>query len=257
MKDNICSQSKKTGIATIINPSAIDLGGSLRRGRNFAITDNYMPEDMTWYNGTMLSVCNANDKIYPITIETGYITRSLSPRNFGLKYPKGDTPFDQQFGGYYVIGRGSALAYTGENLYLWGISHRSTKTIAKGPEFRSYAQLYELKNFRAIPIGERNYFSDGEEHAYSLEFDGQHLYMSGADTDTLYIVDENTGTPYPIGEWHFTRIPEGFRKNEFGDIHDIKKNTSGSIDITGITFDGYDMFAVDAFTNSLYKLERN
>ena len=51
-------------------------------------------------------------------------------------------------------------------------------------------------------------------------------------------------------------MPEGFTRHELGDILNIEANTRGSIWITGLAHDGTDMFAVDGFTNKLYKLER-
>ena len=180
---------------------------------------------------------------------------------FGLYHPKDDTEHGREFGGYPVIGSPIAIAHTEQNFYMWGKTQRSNQLTSRG--FGTFGALYEITDLRkAKPIGEPKYSAEeGESHAYSLCYDGEYLYMSGADTQSLYIIDPKTADLYLIGKWQFTKMPEGFSEHPTGGILNMTdpeypQGIIGQIYITGITFDGTDMFAVESFTNGLYKLEK-
>ena len=242
---------RETGIAKIVNRNAKNLGGS------FIIYEIEF-KDMTWNPNTnqMLGVDHRGDgSILYINLQNGYAEGPISKKAFGLYHPKDDTEHGREFGGYPIIGSPIAIAYTEGNFYMWGISGRSVELNKRG--FKSFGALYEIPNLStATPVGDPKFYGEGEAHATSLCHDGQFLYMSGLDTGALYILDQQTAKLYFIAEWHFTQMPEGFKLNKFGRIHDIERKVNGNIWIQGITFDGTDMFAVESFTNGLYKLEK-
>ena len=242
---------------------AKDLGGSFSQGRGFTQVLYVSPTDMTWHpdgNGVMLAVCPVLDSIVTIDLETGFAGRITFDKDFCLRVPEDD----ENFGGRPVIGSGRALAWTDQGLYMWGVSLRSTQMVDRG--HRSFGGLYQIsENLRcATPVGSPVYFGqpsegspypdEGEAYAYSFCFDGEHLYMSGADTRALYVIDRNTGDLTFVADWHFSELPSGFAFHEFG-ILDIERNSIGGIWITGLAFDGQDMFAVCSFTDGLYIVE--
>lgn len=256
---------RETGEAFMINAGAKDLGGSFSQGRGFTQVLYVSPTDMTWHpDGQMLAICPVLDSIVTIDLETGLAGRITFNKDFCLRFPEGDSEFDREFGGYPVIGAGRALAWTDNGLYMWGISLRSTRIVDKG--YRSFGGLYEISdNLRcATPIGSPVYFGqpsegppypdEGEAYAYSFCSDGEHLYMSGADTRALYIVDRNTGELTFVADWYFSEPPPGYAFHELG-LLDVEENVLGGIWITGLTFDGQDMYAVCGFTDALYIVE--
>ena len=249
---------KRTGEAVMVNGGAKNLGGSFTSSRGFTQVLYVSPSDMTWHpDGQMFAVCPVLDSIVTIDLETGLAGRITFDKDFCLRYPEGDSEFDHEFGGYPVIGAGRALAWTEQGIFMWGISLRSTQLNERG--FLSFGGLYELSdNWRcAIPIGEPVYFgeSDGSEgYAYSFCSDGEHLYMSGADTSALYVIDVDTGALTFVADWHFSEPPPGYAWHELG-IHDLEADVLGGIWITGLAFDGQDMYAVCGFTDALYIVE--
>ena len=257
---------KNTGKATI-NSSEPNLGGSFHGGRSFTQVLHTRPNDMTWnpQKNQMLATCPVLDSIVSIDINSGLVGRITFDKDFCLIYPEGDTEFDKKFGGSRVIGAGTALAYTDTGLYMWGISRRSDEHAYQG--WRSYGALYKIENLRcATPIGDPIFFGPKPEdappdpekqeaYAYTLCYDGQHLYMSGAHTNGLYIINTETGVPIFIAKWDFIEYPSGYTSHELG-VLNIEENTVGGIWITGLAFDGQDMFAVCSFTDGLYKLEK-
>ena len=251
---------KETGEAVKVNPGAKDLGGSFSQGRGFTQVLYVSPSDMTWdpIGQQMFAVCPVIDSIVAIDLETGLAGRISWKKDYCLRYPEGDTDFDKEFGGYPVIGGGIALAWTHQGIYMWGMSRRSTALNERG--FPSFGAFYEISDnwTCAIPVGDPVEFGQGkigESHAYSLcEANGQ-LYMSGADTRALYIVDPNTGDLTLVADWAFSEIPQGYAIHESGGIHDLENDVLGGIWITGLTFDGQDMFAVCGFTDALYIVE--
>lgn len=256
---------RETGEALMINPGAKDLGGSFSQGQVFTQVLYVSPSDMTWHpDGQMFAVCPVLDSIVTIDLETGLAGRITFDKDFCLRYPEGDSEFDHEFGGYPVIGAGRALAWTDQGIYMWGISLRSTDIVDRG--YRSFGALYEISdNLKcATPVGSPVFFGqptegppypdEGEAYAYSFCFDGEHLYMSGADTSALYVIDVDTGALTFVADWHFSEPPPGYALHELG-IHDLEADVLGGIWITGLAFDGQDMFAVCSFTDGLYIVE--
>ena len=258
---------KETGIATIINWGARDLGGSFSNGRGFTQVLYVSPTDMTWHpDGKMLATCPILDSIVSIDLETGLAGRITFNKDFCLRHPEGDTDFHREFGGYPVIGGANALAWTNQGLYMWGISRRNMQLVDRG--YRSFGAFYKISTYLkcATAIGSPIFFGqptkgpdypdEGEAYAYAFSFDEEHLYMSGAFTHALYIINQQTGSLHFIANWHFTTMPEGYKTYESGGILNIEKNALEQIQITGLAYDGIDMFAIESSTNALYKLER-
>ena len=279
---------RNTGVAAFVNPGAMDLGGSFRQGRNFTQVLHVSPSDMAWHSegqGVMLAVCPVLDSIVSIDLETGFAGRITFAEDFCLRFPEGDSDFDREFGRYPVIGSGSALAWTGQGLYMWGISGRSNQLVERG--YRSFGQLYKIAgNLQcATPIGNPVFYGqptegplypdEGEAHATSFCFDGKHLYMSGANTQSLYILDQLIGELYFVAKWIYAELPLGhaIHEKETGQDtfltempsdHDgtlycyrnIEENTCFDFpDITGLAFDDVNMYAVCGFTDALYIVE--
>ena len=247
--------NRETGAAKIVNPSARDLGGSFKGGRTFTQVYAVSPWDMAWIpapkdsrvsqTGNMIAICPVMDALVVIRLNTGIAGRIHGQSDYCLRTENGDK----------IIGGAGGLSYNGSDLYMIGTARYSNRD-GRPP----FAELFQVSgNFRcAIRISENppQQFDVGESTPYALAFDTEYLYMSGANTQALYIINQQTGKAHFIATWHFTPMPKGFRVNRAGDIHDIENNINGNIWITGIAFDGLNMYAVDAFTNGLYKLEK-
>ena len=249
-----------TGLAEIVNTGATNLGGDFRQGRGFTQTNYVAPVDMTYDGTAMYAICPVIDSVVSIDLETGFAGRITFDKDFCLRYPEGET-----FSGSVVIGAGKAIVSTPNGYYMWGVSGRSQAFINNG--HRSFGAFYQLSNNLrcATPIGDRvhygqpsvgEYPDEGETHAYSLEYDGQYICMSGADTQSLYILNELTGKTTLISKWSFAETPDGYEIHEGFGILDIEQNTYGGLWITGLAYDGQTMFAICGFTDRLYKLER-
>ena len=247
---------RNTGIATFVNRGAMNLGGDFSQGRSFTQVLYVEPTDMTWipfpdhyvkgvdyfdgYTGNMVASCPILDSIVFINIDTGTAGRLSRLRDFCLTTENGSPQ--------YAGPRG--LAFDGEELFTGALLLDSPKNNAE--------LLRVTGNYRcASPLNENPLnFGVGEAAPYALCFDQQYLYMSGSDTRALYIIDRHIGTAHFVADWYFVEMPEGFRTHELGDILNIKENMRGNIWITGLAHDGTDMFAIEAFTSGLYKLER-
>ena len=260
------SLNRHTGTATIINPSAIDLGGSFR-GRSFTKVYGVNPNDMAWDSTTnqMLATCGLLDRIVLIDLDTGEAIRITTNNIFNVLKEQGHR---------FSSPRG--IAYDGIQLFIAGVtpypsSHNPTPRNAELLKVSNNLK-YAQQIFETPPIQ----FNAGETTPYALCFAEGYLYMSGADTDSLYIIDRETGVAYFIAKWYYTQIPIGHAIHnketgkdtsltEMPPDHDgtqycyrnIQRNLCVDFpDITGLAFDGIDMFAIDARTNGLYKLEK-
>lgn len=250
---------RHTGIAEFVNRSAIDLGGSFRGGRTFTQVLRVSPKDMTWikapdhyvegidfpmganYKGDMFASCPVLDSIVFINLKTGYASRMTFKRHLNLLNEDGSPK--------YAAPRG--LANDGETVYSTGVLLDSPRDDAE------LLRVIPGTFTQAYPINETpRSLSVGESSPRTMCFDGQHLYMSGADTNVLYIIDRQTGLAHFVADWYFAPMPDGFRRHELGDILNIEEDVRGNIWITGLAHDGVDMFAVEGFTDALYKLEK-
>ena len=241
-----------TGSATFVNRGAINLGGTFHGGRNFTQVGYVSPKDMTWIPHTqeMIAICPVLDAIVSIDIETGLAGRITGKDDFCLRTEDG----------YRVLGAGNAISFDGLDFYMIGTTQYS---VSDGRPF--LAQLFQLSdNLRcAIPLTDNPpiQFDVSESNPYALCSDGEHLYMSGGGNQALYIMNRQTGVAYLIAHYHFTPMPEGFSKHPNGNILNMTdpeypQGIVAQIQVTGLAFDGTDMFAVESFTNGLYKLEK-
>ena len=250
---------RDTGKAKRVNPGAMDLGGSFRQGRNFTQVKNVSPKDMAWlpppsdptqappgYIGEMLAICPVIDSIVGISVEGGFASRINWEKGYCVLNQTQDTILEP-----YID---SAIAIT---------HHNSNFIIAGRYQGSQSTQIFQVSgNFRcATPLVQNApiNFNSNESHPYTLCSDGQYLYMSGADTQSLYILNPFTGEAILISAWEFVTIPEGYEVHDFRpdgqDIFDKDANTYGGLWITGLTFDRQNMFAICAYTDTLYKLE--
>ena len=239
---------------------------------------------MTWHpDGFMLAICPVIDSIVTIDLETGLAGRITFQKDFCLRYPEGDSDFDKEFGGYGVIGAGRALAWTEQGLYMWGKTGRSNQLVERG--YKSFGQLYKIgENFQcATPVGNPIFYGrteaehdaaiqafydgkaahpalpdEGEAHASTFCFDGQHLYASGIDTRRLYIVDRMTGELHFVAKWEYAETPHGYEKHELGGYLNIEENVLAqwAPSVIALAFDGQEMYAIESFTQALYRVER-
>ena len=237
---------RDTGVAAFVNRSARNLGGSFH-GRNFTQVLHVFPTDMTWIpnpdnnTGSMMASCPMLDSIVLLDIETGFANRISWLRDFGLTNEDGSPQFAGPRG----------IAFDGQELFIGAVRLDSDRNDAEllrvGRGHYTYAE----------PLSENPLnFNVGEPNPIALCFDEQNLYMSGGDTHALYMIDPQTNISHYVADWYLTQVPEGFKKHRLGGILNIEENTYSIINITGLAHDGTDMFAVDAFTNKLYKLER-
>ena len=112
-----------------------------------------------------------------------------------------------------------------------------------------------------------------EGYAYSLCFDGEFVYMSGAHTDSLRIVNLDTGESFFVANWHLAEMPPGYviHNKETGEDTDFTEFPEEGLysyrnvaenylfhepSITGLAFDGENMFAICGITDALYKVGR-
>ena len=247
---------RHTGVAEFVNRSARDLGGSFH-GRNFTQVLHVEPRDMTWvtppdhlieginyplgYTGDMFASCPVLDSIVHINIETGSAGRMSWERDFHLTNEDGSPQYAGPFG----------IAFDGQDIFIGAVfldsDRKNAELLRVNPNIPAYAK----------PLNENPLtFGVGEYYPRALCFDQQHLYMSGSDTKTLYIIDRQTGIAHFVADWYFAPMPKGFKANHIGGIHDIEGKMHGNIWITGLAYDGTNMLAVDSFTNKLYRLER-
>ena len=231
-----------TGVAAFVNHSARNLGGSFH-GRSFTQVLHVEPRDMTWIPSanSMMASCPVLDSIVFLNIETGFASRMSWLRDFGLTNEDGSPQ--------YAGPRG--IAFDGQELFIGAVRLDSDRKNAELLHIN--IPIYQ----HAKPLSENPLtFNVGETSPRALCFDQQYLYMSAGDSHALYIIDRQTSLAHYVADWHFTTMPKGFTTHRLGDIFDIKNNTRGNIQITGLAYDGTDMLGVDAFTNKLYKLER-
>ena len=252
--------NRDTGAAAFVNPGAMDLGGSFRQGRGFTQVLYVEPTDLVWlpppldpaqgppgYVGEMLAICPILDSIVSIDIETGFAGRINWEKGYCVLNETRDTVLEP-----HII-HATALTHDGIGVVMSGITDVSVNS-----GFRS-AELFRVSgNFRcATPVNSNplQNFGVGESHVYTLCFDGEYLYMSGADTQSFYVLNRWTGEGTFISKWAFAEMPLGYEVHEDFGVFDVKENAYGGIWITGLAFDGQNMYAVCSFTNALYIVE--
>jgi len=276
---------KNTGIAEYVNKSAIDLGGSFKGSKNFIRLKGVSPTDMTWvpphksyiegidypigYLGTMMAICPVTDQLLGIDIKTGYAmgTRDKSQfcitdednapigGNVTLAY-QGHLIPNNSGGTTFFMTAGSRIA---TRLYMTTGNRCATdlglKWGSKYPENREGWDGVMLR-VKTYPPAAPN-FDVGEAFPTALCYDNNNLYMSGADTQSFYQLNTETGQATLIGRWNYAKGTPGVEKSQYdkNQWKNTYKNAYSFIQITGLAFDNKHMYAVDAFTNALYKVE--
>ena len=257
---------RETSVASMVNRGASDFGGTFDQGRSFTKVFGVSPSDLAWRadTGEMLAVCPVIDSIVGMDIESGVAIRINREDDYCLLNEDG----------YPRIGSGVALGYDGITFYMAGITRFSNED---GRE--PLSELYRISgNLRcATRVGSAIQFDVGEYSPTSMCFDGENMWMAGSVTKSLYVLDLETGRAIFVAEWRYAVLPLGHYiqdKNTGLDSglvempldHDGRNysyvNISENIgfdfpDITGIAFDGQDMYAVDSFTDALYRVGRN
>lgn len=242
------------GLFTVDRSTGVAAGGGrlggFARGQNFTQTLNFSPRDMVWVSETetMLAVCGVLDSILRINLETGRAERLTFERDFCLRTDDG----------YPVIGAGTGLGFDGETLYMTSVS-RGSQPPREGetePWYRHVSEFYSIdSSYRcATFIGSVGSADLERIEATALCFDGQFMYMAG-EQSSFSIIDRETGFVHLIAEWSFVSLPEGYAVHELG-ILNIEENAVSRVDVTGLAYDGENMYAVESFTDALYLLER-
>ena len=254
---------RNTGVAEFVNPGAMNLGGDFRQGRGFTQVLYVQPWDMAWitpsedsvegidypvgYIGEMLAICPVIDSIVTIDIQTGFAGRINWEKGYCVLNAAQDTVLEPR------IIDARAMTHDGMDLFMAGVTDASK-------DFHNRVQFFRVSgNFRcATPLSDNPLplSGGGELYSYALCFDDQNMYMADAYAKGLYMIDRETGEAIFVAEWSFVEMSEGYERHPLGDILNVKENARGSIDITGLAFDGQTMFAVDSFTDALYKLEK-
>ena len=244
---------KETGLATVVNGSAIDLGGSFRGGRSFTQVYGVDPWDMVWlpspegYEGVMLAACPKIRQIVEINLETGFAERLTSRKGYCLLDESRTSELEEEV----VLARG--LGFLDGKLYASGVKERN---IAPNPRI---VEIFELGvNFRClIDLPQGDGAGIGPWAPLAMSSDGRQMYMAGEGPYGLYVLDLDTGKQTLVAEWYIPVLPDGYTRYDPYYYHHVESNTMGRIDITGLAFDGEEMYAVDHWTNALYVLERN
>ena len=252
----LCTVDRETGKASIVNPSAYNLGGSFGRGRGFTQVLGVRPNSMAWIpdQNAMVTLCPVLDTIVGIDLERGYATRGSWDEGFCIE------------GTDERVDAGFALGYDGKTLWM--------------PVDRLYEFVEDTT--RCVKLSNMpDVFHDGPGTVYpqSMSWDGENMYLSGSfRTNALHILDLQTGIPMEVGKWRYAELPPGVvitDKNIYKDVSDLTQmpedrvdgstygywnQTEGYVfdfpDVTGIAFDGQNMYAVCHFTDALYRLER-
>ena len=242
---------KETGLATVVNGSAIDLGGSFRGGLSFTQVYGVDPWDMVWlpppdgYEGVMLATCPKLRQIVEIDLETGFAKRLTRNKGYCLLDESRTTVFEEEV----VLSRG--IGFLNGQLYASGVKERN---IAPNPRIvEIFLVGYNFRCFLDLPQADGA--GIGPWAPLAMSSDGHQMYMAGEGPYGLYVLDLDTGKQTLVAEWYIPVLPDGYTRYDAYYYHHIESNTMGRIDITGLAFDGEQMYAVDHWTNALYVLE--
>ncbi len=242
---------KETGEATVVNGSAIDLGGSFRGGLSFTQVYGVDPWDMVWLpppdgiKGSMLATCPKLRQIVEIDLETGFAKRLTRNKGYCLLDESRTTVFEEEV----VLSRG--IGFLNGELYASGVKERN---IAPNPRIvEIFLVGYNFRCFLDLPVSDGAGIGSRPPHAMSS--DGERMYMAGQAPNGLYVLDLETGKRELIAEWSLKELPEGIEHYEGVYYFDVEKNSISHLDITGLAFDGERMYVVDHWSDALYVLE--
>ena len=254
---------RNTGAAGFVNTGARDLGGSFTQGRVFTQVKGVSPDDLAWRqgfgdSGEMFGVCFVVDAIVSIDVETGLAGRI----NDG---------FLECLDGDEGVLEGQALGYNGVDFFMSG-----TIQNLSGEKFLGLSRISGNLGC-PVPIVEITSPQLGPVYPVAMCWDGDGMYVSEMHTQSLCILDLETGEVSLVGKWVYSELPLGYyiqdkntgRESGLTEMpldHDGRnyhyvnraKNVGFDFpDITGIAFDGQDMYVVDYFTDALYRVGRN
>ena len=252
---------KDLGHAQKVNSGARDLGGSFAQGRTFTAVRYVRPNDLAWssLSNKMFGVCYVIDMIVSIDTVSGLAGRLTSKDiSFCLE---GDERRPQ----------GLVLAHDDIDFYMlsWTENLLGDRIV----------MLSQLSNsFRcSTPIVEVSGLGLDLSAPDSMCWDGEWMYVSERYTGSLSILDIQTGELNFVGRWTYAELPVGHyiqdrNTGEDSGLTEMPVDYDGSgyqyvnrvenlgfkfPSIRGIAFDGQDMYAVDYFTDALYRVGRN
>lgn len=249
---------RETGIGEMVNAGARDLGGSFTQGRTFTQVKGVSVSDLAWSGvdsglfGTWL-----RNEIVVVDIDSGLAGRGAGKLSFCFEErDRNPVPY--------------AISHDGFGFYmLSGTRNSDDKKILELTEING--QCVSL----VVEVWNLEFGSDLRPIA--MCWDGKGMYVSEMHTRSLCILDLETGILSPVDFWTYASIPPGHyiqdkhtaKDTGFTEMpldHDGKNyfyvNRARNVgfdfpDITGIAFDGQDMYAVDYFTDALYRVGRD
>lgn len=260
---------KETGQATKVNPGARDLGGSFGQGRGFVHTSVYgiTVNDMAWDAEIgMLAAGHAVNRIVQIDLDTGFASGDSSPLSFCIEgNERGITPASLGYDhiDWYITGRTDLLlGHYGYALYR--LSGNCALLVA------------ELQSFGAERLPVNGIYREPHQVSpVAMCWDGQQMFVSDQHTSALGVLDLETGRVYLVGRWSYaelppnvvitdkniyrhvsklTQMPENHDGREFGYWKLGEDIVFDFPNITGLAFDGQDLYAVDHSTDALYRV---
>lgn len=237
---------RHTGTADVVNPGARNLGGDFSQGRGFTQVYGVSPKDMTWYHDTLLAICPVIDSTVAINPETGFAERLHTRKDFCL--------FTED--GYPQLGGGIAITTVEEDsgmlrVFIAGVARGKTST-----GYRIHAGLYRMSDNPSCAkrVGNIEAFGIEETTPYAFCTIGNTVYMSGGNTGALHIIDLDTGEAHFVAKWDYSEIPPGHAVQEIGGYVNLEENVGSQTApwVTGLAYDGKNMYAVCGFTDALY-----
>ena len=245
---------RNTGAAGFVNTGARDFGGSFAQGRTFTQVYGVSPRDFAWTSeggGQMFGVCLVLDAVVSIDVDSGFAGRTAEH----LSYCMEDRDRIPQ-----------PFAFGFDGIDFWMVA--STNLLGK--------KVLEL--IRVSPDFECTFLiGEVSGKPVSMCWDGESMYVSEMYTRSLCVLDLETGELLPVGKWIYSELPSGYYiqdkhtgldsgLTQMPSDHDGKnyfyvnraENWGFDFpDITGIAFDGQNMYVVDYFTDALYRVGRN
>ena len=242
-----------------VNPGARDFGGSFTQGRTFTQVKGVSPNDLAWNENTdqMFGVCFVIDAIVSMDVFSGFAGRIGGKLSYCLEN-------DQR------IPQGRTLGYNGLNFYM-----SATTNNLLGEKIIELSLI--SGNFQcSTPIAEIRSIALKAVLPVAMCWDGEQMYMSEKYSQSLSILDLQTGELTPIAKWSYTKLPPGHYiqdkhtaldsgltkmpiTHNGKNYHYVNRAKNVGFDfpnITGIAFDGQNMYAVDYFTDALYKISK-
>ena len=251
---------KDLGRAQKVNSGARDLGGSFAQGRSFTRVLYVSPNDLSWnwVKEEMFGVCFVIDEVVSIGLDSGIADRTGGELSYCLEGKEG-------------IPQGFTLGYNGLDFYTLAKTH----SVAG----RNVFGLFRLSgSFGCVyPVAEVITFQLDKFYPDSMCWIENEMYVSERLNGALCIIDLEMGGLDLVARWTYNELPPGHYIQEMDTGDDsgfthMPDDYDGSgyqyvnrvanlgfkfPSIRGIAFDGQDMYAVDYFTDALYRVGRN